>query len=149
MTRSPRSSQPPLPPSPLGGRVRVLRQARKLSQAELAAQLGVHSTHISRIEHDTYVPSVRLVQQLMLIFGVDANDLLMDGGPAPEETDLRKRLHIKIDRLSTANCMITESIVDTFNKGQFLKDIEYTEVGPRILSESPGITHKDLPGLDS
>lgn len=60
-----------------GHNVRRLRLQRGLSQVELAKQVGVWQTYISRIERgDT--PSIEVAQRLARALGVTIDDLLAE-----------------------------------------------------------------------
>jgi len=54
-----------------------LRKAKGWSQKELADKLGVHMTHVARLETGVYRPSIELVQQLMALFHVTADELIL------------------------------------------------------------------------
>ena len=41
----------------LGERLRQLRQARDLTQPELADAIGIEQSYLSKLENDKYVPS--------------------------------------------------------------------------------------------
>lgn len=63
-------------------RVRSRRQALKLTQQELAQELGVTHQHISRIEGGHAVPSLELLVRLSHRLGVSA-DYLLTGKETP------------------------------------------------------------------
>ena len=46
---------------------------------ELADQLGIHLTHVSRLENGHYQPSLDVLKKMMEIFGVSADYLINDG----------------------------------------------------------------------
>ena len=50
-----------------------LREARGLSQDQLAEMAGVHRVQINRIERGKSLPSLALTYTLADIFGIDAN----------------------------------------------------------------------------
>ncbi|NNN06838.1 MAG: helix-turn-helix transcriptional regulator, partial [Elusimicrobia bacterium] len=47
-----------------GRRVKAEREARHLTQSELAEAAGLDAAHLSRIEHGKTVPSVNMVKKL-------------------------------------------------------------------------------------
>jgi len=61
-----------------GPRVRVLRQAAKMTQRELADEVGVDVTYISKMEKDRleHPPSLRTLQDLAATLGVDELELM-------------------------------------------------------------------------
>lgn len=59
----------------IGKRVRQLREIRGMTQTELAKAVGVGQSHISDIELDQDVPSMRVVIRLAEALSVDVGDL--------------------------------------------------------------------------
>lgn len=59
-------------------RLRELRRQRNLSQADLAEQVEVHSTHISRYERGLSRPSADTLKRLADVLGV-SGDYLLEG----------------------------------------------------------------------
>ncbi|TIO77149.1 helix-turn-helix domain-containing protein [Mesorhizobium sp.] len=56
--------------------LRTLRQAKGLSQEELAHQAGLDRTYISALERNVYNASIDVVERLAEALGVDATELL-------------------------------------------------------------------------
>jgi putative transcriptional regulator len=56
-------------------RVREMRQARGLTQQQLAEAVGVSRQSINSIECDRYVPSLPLALQFSRVFGVATDEL--------------------------------------------------------------------------
>jgi transcriptional regulator with XRE-family HTH domain len=56
--------------------LRKLRQARGLSQEELAHRADVDRTYISALERSLYAASIDVVDNLAQVLGVEAADLL-------------------------------------------------------------------------
>ncbi|MGO7377512.1 helix-turn-helix domain-containing protein [Rhizobium ruizarguesonis] len=56
--------------------LRTLRQARKLSQEELAHRAGIDRTYISSLERCVYSPSIEVLDRLAAVLGVEPADLL-------------------------------------------------------------------------
>jgi transcriptional regulator with XRE-family HTH domain len=67
----------------LARRVRAKRTALKLTQQELALELGVSHQHISRIEGSHAVPSLDLLVRLSRRLGVSTDYLLTGQDTAP------------------------------------------------------------------
>ena len=59
-----------------GERVRLLRERRSLSQAELGRSLHMTQRKISYLENDRYEPGVEDIRALCRFFGVSADYLL-------------------------------------------------------------------------
>ena len=66
--------------------LRALRQARGLSQEELAHQAGIDRTYISALERNVYNASIDVVDRLAKVLGVDAAELLKRPPTDPEES---------------------------------------------------------------
>ncbi len=56
--------------------LRALRQAKGLSQEELAHEAGIDRTYISALERNVYNASIDVVDRLAKVLGVDAAELL-------------------------------------------------------------------------
>ncbi|WFE89849.1 helix-turn-helix transcriptional regulator [Roseibium porphyridii] len=56
--------------------LRALRQAKGLSQEELAHEAGIDRTYISALERNVYNASIDVVDRLAQVLGVDAAELL-------------------------------------------------------------------------
>lgn len=83
----------------IGSRIRMLRKARKLSQAELAKELGYVRDYLCMIERGKRIPSLRLIERARDFFDCSYNFLL-----GLEEEDQRKhdkRVIISLDKLSS------------------------------------------------
>ena len=65
----------------LNQRLRVLRQARGLSQVDLARELGVTKQSVSNWENDNIQPSIEVLVRLAGVFSVSTDYLLgLDAG---------------------------------------------------------------------
>jgi transcriptional regulator with XRE-family HTH domain len=74
-----------------GQRLRELRLARGLSQAELARQSEVTTNYISRLEGGGAAPGIDLVARLCTALGVTISDLLpMTATPPDDVTAMRE-----------------------------------------------------------
>lgn len=59
-------------------KVKTLRKTSGFSQQELADKLHIHVTHLSKMENGHLSPSIDIVQRLMKVFAVSADQLLND-----------------------------------------------------------------------
>jgi len=59
-------------------KIKTLRKSANLNQQELASKLHIHVTHLSKIENGHLLPSIDIVQRLMKVFAVSADNLLND-----------------------------------------------------------------------
>ncbi len=73
------------PITQVGGRVRTRRQSLKLTQEELARELGVTHQHVSRIESNQAAPSLDLLVMLSRRLGVSTDHLLTGHETAPAD----------------------------------------------------------------
>lgn len=77
-------------PPTFGAHLRALRQARGMSQRELAERVGIDHTYLSKLETgarelDGYGPSPTLLVGLSLVLRADAFDLFIAAGKVPIE----------------------------------------------------------------
>jgi transcriptional regulator with XRE-family HTH domain len=71
--------------------LRKLRQARGLSQEELAHRAEIDRTYVSALERSVYSAGIDVLDRLARVLGVEAADLLRrPASPAPRK---RKRRH--------------------------------------------------------
>src|ERR687883_645976 len=78
---------PPMKPEVLGARLVQARQARRLSQDDVAAVLGVSRVLVSHWERGQRQPSEQLIERLAQIYSIALGDLL-----DPERTLVRSDL---------------------------------------------------------
>jgi transcriptional regulator with XRE-family HTH domain len=71
--------------SPLAQNLRRLRTERGWSQGELAERIGVHLTHVSRVETGKYTPGLDFVVKAAGAFGVTVDDLVTEHPEGLEE----------------------------------------------------------------
>ena len=83
----------------LGERVFQLRKEARMSQQQLATQLGIHQKNISKYEKNEYTPSATIVRDMARIFGVTADFLLF----GPQGGTKEGALHIRDRQL--AQCL--------------------------------------------
>ncbi|WP_028336838.1 MULTISPECIES: helix-turn-helix domain-containing protein [Bradyrhizobium] len=65
--------------------LRKLRQAKGLSQEELAHRADVDRTYISALERSVYAASIDVVDNLAQVLGVEAADLLKHPLPSTDK----------------------------------------------------------------
>jgi len=73
----------------IGGRLRKLRKQRQLTQAELARQIGIQQSDLSRMEKGEYRVSLDNLFKILRVFGVEISEFF-DEAPAarPESRPL-------------------------------------------------------------
>ena len=80
-----------------GARIAALRRQRGMSQARLAAQLGVSPSAVGMYEQGRREPSADVLVEMGRIFGVSV-DYILTGAPSAHEQDqLQKLLQDRID----------------------------------------------------
>jgi transcriptional regulator with XRE-family HTH domain len=101
--------------TPLGAKLRAMREARGISLKEMAAALNVSSAYLSALEHGRRgQPTSFLLHRIIAFFNViwdEAEELqrlaeisdpkvtIDTGGMTPEATELTNRLRDNIERL--------------------------------------------------
>lgn len=72
--------------SSFGKRIRELRRAKGLTQRQVAAELGIDFTYLSKLENDRgEPPGEETVRRLAHLYGADPEDLLALAGKVPVE----------------------------------------------------------------
>lgn len=113
--------------TPLGARLRQLREQRGVSLKEMARALNVSSAYLSALEHGHRGrPTFNLLQRMIAYFNViwdEAEELqrlaevsdpkvsIDTGGMAPEATELANRLAAGIGRLEVEDLAFLKSEV--------------------------------------
>ena len=59
-------------------KIKALRKASNMNQQDLADKINIHVTHLSKMENGHLLPSIDIVQRLMKVFAVSADNLLND-----------------------------------------------------------------------
>ena len=73
-----------------GSRIQQLRRDHGMTQRQVAAELGIDFTYLSKLENDRgEPPGEETVRGLAKLFSVDAEELLAKAGKVP--TELRER----------------------------------------------------------
>jgi len=99
-------------------KIKKLRKERKLGQAELAQKLGVHTTHLSKIETGRYMPSLELLMKIAEVFEVTTDFLLYDNmdniGPLNlQDKTLYEKMKL-VDDLDEKDRLIIHGVIDAF-----------------------------------
>ena len=63
----------------IGERLREIREARKLSQPDLAKRTGLHRFYISRVENGHTVPLVTTLERWVRALGLEMYQFLYEG----------------------------------------------------------------------
>jgi transcriptional regulator with XRE-family HTH domain len=68
----------------VGSRLRRLRKERGLTQAELARQIGIQQSDLSRMEKGEYRVSLDNLFKILAVFDLDLADFFADGGASAD-----------------------------------------------------------------
>ena len=91
----------------LNQRLRALRQARGLSQVDLARELGVTKQSVSNWENDNILPSIDMLVRISHFFSVSTDYLL--------ELDSRK--YLEVSGLTQQQLSHIQLIIDDIRDG--------------------------------
>ena len=72
------------PAATVGGRLRALRMERHLAQTELARQIGIQQSDLSRMEKGEYRVSLDNLFKILAVFDVAINDFFQAETPEAE-----------------------------------------------------------------
>ncbi len=82
----------------IGGRLKRLRKERKLTQAELARQIGIQQSDLSRMEKGEYRVSLDNLFKILGVFELQISDFFVDRA-APEQLLQRPLSHENMQML--------------------------------------------------
>lgn len=87
-----------------GQKIRRLRKAKKITQAELAESVGVDFTYISKIENDKGIrlPAESTIRKLAMFLETDAEELILLAKKVPQnlrETIVEDKLAVDFLRV--------------------------------------------------
>lgn len=109
--------------STFGERVRDLRKAKNLSQRQLAAEVEVNFTYISKIENGkldfSEFPSEKLIRKLATALDGDVDELLLLADKVPES--IRKRVMERPDafrKFADLNDKEIDRLLDEIDEGE-------------------------------
>ncbi len=75
----------------IGDRLRLLREAKKLSQGDIEKRTGLLRCYISRVENGHTVPAIETLEKLARAMEIPLYQLFYDGEEPPELPNLPKR----------------------------------------------------------
>ena len=90
----------------IADRIKLLREQKGMTQAELARKLGVTRSGVNAWEMGVTVPSTQYVVELSLLFGVSADVLL----------DLKPTKTVSVDGLTDREIASILSVIDCYKK---------------------------------
>jgi len=84
------------PAATVGARLRELRKERHLTQTELARQIGIQQSDLSRMEQGEYRVSLDNLFKILAVFDVAINDFFKEESP-----DTASRRHLSHEDMQT------------------------------------------------
>ena len=72
----------------LGDRLRIIREAKRLTQADIEQRAGLSQGYVSRVENGEMVPSAPMLEKWSQALGVPLNRLSYDFNELPELPNL-------------------------------------------------------------
>ena len=100
----------------LPNRIRTFRNSRGLTQEQLAEQVDIHATYISRIESGKKLPTLIIICRIADALGVDAHELLMDEGKANSYDYKKKRLINIVNESKSTDIDIYSTLLNALYK---------------------------------
>jgi HTH-type transcriptional regulator, competence development regulator len=106
-----------------GDRLRELRQAKNLSQRDLATEVGVNFTYISKIENEkldfAQFPGEELIRKLAKALEADEGELMILAQKIPEQ--IKKRVMERPDafrKFADLNDKEIDRLLDEIDEGE-------------------------------
>lgn len=135
----------------VGSRLRQLRRERDLSQASLAATLGLSASYVNQIEHDVRPLTVPVLMKITEAFGVDATffsrdddsrllaevqDVIQDKELSPSPIELQELSELVYNHPSIARTLVDvhRRYRNVRDKLTLATDTRRLEAGPQALS---------------
>lgn len=105
----------------IGARIRFLRKALKLTQAEVAERVGIDASFYGQLERGSGIPSLRTLFSIATVLRVDPAELLPKAKPRPSKDILvAEAIDTMISKLKPAKQRFVMSVVrdlaDEFDK---------------------------------
>ncbi len=97
-------------------RIRLLRQERKWTQAELAEHLGIHQKQVSAYERDVNLPSTDILIKIAEVFDVSLDYLAFESKGRTAKLNIQDRELLRrfemVDNLSDKEKNLAKEILD-------------------------------------
>lgn len=97
----------------LGRKIKDLRNKYRLTQTELATQIGVTKSTVAAYENDSRTPSYEVLIKLANVFKVSIDSLISN----------RSDTILNVDGLSTEQLQIIENLVTHFRKSNQMEEL--------------------------
>lgn len=145
----------------VGSRLRQLRQERDLSQASLAATLGLSASYINQIEHDVRPLTLPVLDRITDAFGVDATffsrdddsrllaeiqDVVLDRELCPSPIALHELNDLVQDHPEIARVMVDmhRRYRNVRDKLSVATDVRLTAVSQPAVSQALSMPHDEV-----
>ncbi|MEZ2121788.1 acetate metabolism transcriptional regulator RamB [Corynebacterium sp. CCM 9203] len=149
----------------VGSRLRQLRRERDLSQASLAATLGLSASYVNQIEHDVRPLTVPVLLRITEAFGVDATffsrdddsrllaevqDVVLDREICPDPVELQELSELVYNHPSLARAMVDmhRRYRNVRDKLSLATDARHfppqPEIGLRAVDNPLGMPHEEV-----
>jgi len=93
----------------VGTKIRQLRKERDLTQAELAARIGVQQSDLCRMENGEYKVSLDTLFRILSVFGMEIGEFFRGDAPAASPSDSEQEILRLVQRLDeTARAEIVD-----------------------------------------
>ena len=113
-------------------RIRLLRQERKWTQAELAERLGIHQKQVSAYEREVNLPSTDILIKLAEAFDVTLDYLAFESKGSPAKFNIQDRELLRrfemVDNLSDKEKDLAKEILDLVILKHRFQELAGTEV---------------------
>ena len=96
----------------IGIRIMQRRKALKMTQEELAEQVGLSKNHLSNIERGVYLPTTQLVLRLCAVLG-ETPDFYLIGKITTETDEISSLIKRLPENSQKVVCRLIETYLDT------------------------------------
>ena len=100
-----------------GDRIKQLRLDHKMTQTDLANELGVSKSIISAYEKDLRKPSFKILKKLAAIFNVSIQSFIVD-----ENIDQKFSRSLDVGNLTSEQINILKSLIREFEKKNYYEN---------------------------
>ena len=94
----------------IGQRIRKIRKAQRLSQEQIAEQIGISTTHMSHIETGNTKLSLPVLVDIAATLGVSTDTLLFDA-PASQKVEAYESIKSIIESCTSKQAAVIAEII--------------------------------------
>jgi len=124
----------------LGRRIKELRNNAKLTQTELAHQVGVTKSTIAAYENDSRLPSYEVLIRMSNTFKVSIDSILLDHpgsilevhGLNPEQLHILETLIVTFRQNNTIDTLYTTSLSETPKRTDYYINLSSDKSAPPL-----------------